>query len=444
MQASVSAIMARTAALALALVALAQHSAGTPPATTPAPPWAGRCEALATLPLGANTSVVSAAVAVAGGAAPLSPQCIRQLRADCPARRSGPSCVQCIEQHARDLVQHGCPPGNGQPVFAYWCGASGGGGGHGGAMGGNSGGDGGYRGGGGGGGGVAYCLIKVLVTPAINIWVGLPGAESYNGRFMALGGGGYAGVVSAPVQAVLAGYAGATTDTGHQGSSGSFGMLSPGVPNTQLQVDFAYVRPPRHGTTVVCPHVLRAAALPRVRCRPLRAPAMPRAHSPRQSTHPLLSHNKAARGGACRKAQPWRGGTPSVSLRPARVTQKRCNLSARATRPCLPCNLHVCAQVPVGARDGGRVQGTDRRLLRQTARVRLLERLLYRRPPGCAHSTRTRNTQHAARNTHVQHATRSKQQARNTHAQHAARTRTRTRITHHASRTRSNSSAAAW
>jgi len=34
--------------------------------------------------------------------------------------------------------------------------------------------------------GVSYCLVKVLVAPAINIWVGLPSA--YNDRFMALRG----------------------------------------------------------------------------------------------------------------------------------------------------------------------------------------------------------------------------------------------------------------
>lgn len=83
---------------------------------------------------------------------------------------------------------------------------------------------------------VGYCLVKVLVQPAINIWVGLPSDGSYNGRFVALGGGGFVGSVGAPTKAVQRGYAGATTDTGHKGSSGSFGMLSPGVPNVQLQI----------------------------------------------------------------------------------------------------------------------------------------------------------------------------------------------------------------
>jgi hypothetical protein len=36
------------------------------------------------------------------------------------------------------------------------------------------------------------------------------------------------------------GYVGATTDTGHKGSSGSFGMLKPGVPDVGLQTDFGW------------------------------------------------------------------------------------------------------------------------------------------------------------------------------------------------------------
>jgi hypothetical protein len=92
----------------------------------------------------------------------------------------------------------------------------------------------------GGGKSVGYCLVKVRIPQAINIWVGLPLGTSWNGRWQSLGGGGYAGQVSAPTAAVLDGYAGATTDTGHTGGSGTFGMLEPGKPNVPLQVDFAY------------------------------------------------------------------------------------------------------------------------------------------------------------------------------------------------------------
>ena len=93
---------------------------------------------------------------------------------------------------------------------------------------------------------IPYCLVKVLVPQAINIWVGLP--TNWNGRWQSLGGGGYAGSVSAPTSAVNDGYAGATTDTGHTGGSGMFGCINncvgnsaanPGEPNIPLQIDFA-------------------------------------------------------------------------------------------------------------------------------------------------------------------------------------------------------------
>jgi hypothetical protein len=93
---------------------------------------------------------------------------------------------------------------------------------------------------------VPYCLVKVLVPHAINIWVGLPMDGKWNGRWQSVGGGVYAGSVAPPNQAVAAGYAAATTDTGHAGKGpfaagdGSFGMLEPGKPNTELQIDFAY------------------------------------------------------------------------------------------------------------------------------------------------------------------------------------------------------------
>ena len=99
--------------------------------------------------------------------------------------------------------------------------------------------------------GVPYCLVKVLVEEAINIWVGLPMDGEWNGRLQSEGGGVYCGIVSNP-QSVSQGYVGVTTDTGHEGFippgfppffavlDGSFGMLAPGVPNYDLQIDFSY------------------------------------------------------------------------------------------------------------------------------------------------------------------------------------------------------------
>ena len=92
-------------------------------------------------------------------------------------------------------------------------------------------------------GGVSYCLVKVLVPPAINIWVGLPTGGAWNGRLQSEGGGGYAGSVGVATGSIAAGYVGVQTDTGHTGGSGTFGMLTPvpnGAPDVQLQTDFAF------------------------------------------------------------------------------------------------------------------------------------------------------------------------------------------------------------
>lgn len=87
----------------------------------------------------------------------------------------------------------------------------------------------------------AYCLVKVKVEPQVNIWVAMPETQ-WNGRFRAEGGGVYAGVVSVAADSVRQGFVGVQTDTGHSGSplSGAFGMLEPGLPDTQLQTDFAH------------------------------------------------------------------------------------------------------------------------------------------------------------------------------------------------------------
>ena len=87
---------------------------------------------------------------------------------------------------------------------------------------------------------VPYCLVKVLVPDAVNIWVTLPMEGKWNGKLQSIGGGGYAGTVTAPTTPVLGGYVGVATDTGHSDVDGSFGMKSPGVANKPLWVDFAY------------------------------------------------------------------------------------------------------------------------------------------------------------------------------------------------------------
>lgn len=93
---------------------------------------------------------------------------------------------------------------------------------------------------------VPYCLVKVRVPQSINIWVALPMSGKWNGRLQSEGGGGYSGQVDVPTHSILGGYVGIQTDTGHSYTRadlermGDFGLLSQGVPNTELQKDFAY------------------------------------------------------------------------------------------------------------------------------------------------------------------------------------------------------------
>ncbi|HEX4596198.1 MAG TPA: tannase/feruloyl esterase family alpha/beta hydrolase [Burkholderiaceae bacterium] len=69
---------------------------------------------------------------------------------------------------------------------------------------------------------VAFCRVQITVEPQIQIEVWLPPASSWNHRFEAVGGGGYAGSISYSAlatavtgDAVTGQYATASTDTGH-------------------------------------------------------------------------------------------------------------------------------------------------------------------------------------------------------------------------------------
>jgi pimeloyl-ACP methyl ester carboxylesterase len=105
---------------------------------------------------------------------------------------------------------------------------------------------------------VPYCLVKVKVDPAVNIWVAMPTDGQWNGRLMSEGGGGFAGSIDVPLESAANGFVGVRTDTGHMGFvlDGAFGMLSPGVANTQLQIDFAYRS--EHLMAVVGKQLIRA------------------------------------------------------------------------------------------------------------------------------------------------------------------------------------------
>ncbi len=77
-----------------------------------------------------------------------------------------------------------------------------------------------------------FCRVAATLTPTgdsdIKVEVWLP-AAGWNRKFQAVGNGGWAGVISysAMAEAVRAGYATASTDTGHVGGSGSFVLGHP-------------------------------------------------------------------------------------------------------------------------------------------------------------------------------------------------------------------------
>jgi pimeloyl-ACP methyl ester carboxylesterase len=86
----------------------------------------------------------------------------------------------------------------------------------------------------------AFCRVALTVEPAIRIEVWLP-KTTWNERYQGVGGGGYAGSISYPAMAsaLRAGYATASTDTGHVGGNGAFALNADGSLNWGLIDDFA-------------------------------------------------------------------------------------------------------------------------------------------------------------------------------------------------------------
>ncbi len=85
-----------------------------------------------------------------------------------------------------------------------------------------------------------HCRVAAVLAPSedshIEMEVWLP-TETWNGKFLAVGNGGWAGTVStgALVAGLREGYAAASTDTGHTGPPGVFAVGHP-----EKVVDFAY------------------------------------------------------------------------------------------------------------------------------------------------------------------------------------------------------------
>lgn len=86
----------------------------------------------------------------------------------------------------------------------------------------------------------AFCRVAATLKPSsdsdIKIEVWLP-ATGWNGKFLAVGNGGWTGSIAYPALAegLARGYAVASTDTGHEGGSASFGMGHP-----EKVIDFAH------------------------------------------------------------------------------------------------------------------------------------------------------------------------------------------------------------
>lgn len=102
----------------------------------------------------------------------------------------------------------------------------------------------------------AFCRVMATLTPSpdsdIKVEVWLP-ASGWSGKYQAVGGGGWAGTISytAMAAAVTAGYATASTDTGHTGGTADFALGHP-----EKLVDFGYRA--IHETTVFAKPVVDA------------------------------------------------------------------------------------------------------------------------------------------------------------------------------------------
>src|SRR5205823_2486157 len=86
----------------------------------------------------------------------------------------------------------------------------------------------------------AFCRVAATLRPTsdsdIKVEVWLP-SSGWNGKFQAVGNGGWAGVISysAMALALRRGYATASTDTGHTGGSASFALG-----HHEKLIDFGY------------------------------------------------------------------------------------------------------------------------------------------------------------------------------------------------------------
>jgi len=87
----------------------------------------------------------------------------------------------------------------------------------------------------------AYCRVAILLTPSadshIEVELWMPTRERWNGKYQAVGGGGWVGSFNfnGMLNALQQGYATSSTDTGHKGPEAAFAVGHP-----EKLIDFAY------------------------------------------------------------------------------------------------------------------------------------------------------------------------------------------------------------
>jgi feruloyl esterase len=102
----------------------------------------------------------------------------------------------------------------------------------------------------------AFCRIALTLAPStdsdIKVEVWLP-AEGWNGKFQGVGNGAFNGTIAYPAMAsaLASGYAVASTDTGHEGNTGEFGLGHP-----EKVIDFGWRAV--HEMTVVSKELITA------------------------------------------------------------------------------------------------------------------------------------------------------------------------------------------
>ena len=215
----------------------------------------------------------------------------------------------------------------------------------------------------------AHCKLAATLTPStdshIEMELWLP-TENWNGKFLAVGNGGWAGSISfdAMASGLRRGYATASNDTGHKGASAAFAVGHP-----EKLVDFAYR----------AMHEMAVQSKAMIQAFYRRAPAA--------LVLPGLFHRRAPGldGGAAlpggfrrhhrRRARPQHGAPQRVTGRAAGGHAEKPVAAGSAREEDAACECRAC-----GVRRAGRRQGRDRQ---RAARLHVRSRDAVVQGGGC-------------------------------------------------------------